>query len=232
VTIIPQKRCSKCGEVKPTSEFARSKIHSDGYYSSCKACKSAYTKAFAAANREHVRAQKRASQAKYAEKHRADGRAYYAANRERVIERTAAYQRAHPEQARAYQRAARVRHRDRYLPKVRERSAAWREQNREKDRAASKRWRDENRDAFRAIQHRRRARLRGSEGSYTAEEWQELKARYNHRCLCCGRQEPEIVLTVDHVVPIALGGANVIANLQPLCLSCNCSKQDTIADYR
>jgi 5-methylcytosine-specific restriction endonuclease McrA len=33
-------------------------------------------------------------------------------------------------------------------------------------------------------------------------------------------------------VPVALGGSSFIANIQPLCRSCNSSKQDRIIDYR
>ena len=43
------------------------------------------------------------------------------------------------------------------------------------------------------------------------------------RCLHCGSSER---LTVDHIVPIKLGGGDNISNLQCLCLSCNCSKRD------
>lgn len=49
------------------------------------------------------------------------------------------------------------------------------------------------------------------------------------KCLGCGRVEK---LTVDHVVPLSLGGNNWPANLQPLCLSCNLKKHTKIIDYR
>jgi hypothetical protein len=55
---------------------------------------------------------------------------------------------------------------------------------------------------------------------------------YNHTCLCCGRQEPEIALTIDHVVPLSKGGAHDISNIQPLCGSCNTSKYNKTIDYR
>jgi len=72
-----------------------------------------------------------------------------------------------------------------------------------------------------SIVHRRRARLRGSSGSWTNAEWETLKRHYNHRCACCGKRKP---LHRDHVIAIADGGSNTIENLQPLCGSCNPSK--------
>ena len=78
----------------------------------------------------------------------------------------------------------------------------------------------------------RRARVRGARGSHTAQEWSALKAFYNYTCLCCGRQEPDIELTLDHVVPLYRGGSNSIDNAQPLCRSCNSSKGTQSTDYR
>src|SRR5438309_11222979 len=33
----------------------------------------------------------------------------------------------------------------------------------------------------------------------TTAEWKAICRYYDHRCLNCGRQEPEIKLTIDHV---------------------------------
>lgn len=78
----------------------------------------------------------------------------------------------------------------------------------------------------------RRAKKKGNGGTHTLKEWNALKERYDYTCLCCKRQEPEIKLTEDHITPLSKGGVNSIDNIQPLCLSCNCSKNDKIIDYR
>ncbi len=42
-----------------------------------------------------------------------------------------------------------------------------------------------------------------------------------------------IKVTADHVIPLALDGPNIIDNVQPLCVSCNCSKGARhTTDYR
>ncbi len=81
----------------------------------------------------------------------------------------------------------------------------------------------------RARNHKRNARIRGNGGTWTAAEFSALCAKYNHRCLCCGKRRK---MTPDHVVPVVKGGRNVIENLQPLCLSCNSSKGARTIDYR
>jgi 5-methylcytosine-specific restriction endonuclease McrA len=80
--------------------------------------------------------------------------------------------------------------------------------------------------------HERRALKLANGGKFTGKEWQALKEFYNFTCLKCGRKEPEIKLTADHVLPLKLGGVNSIDNIQPLCGSCNSSKKDSHIDYR
>lgn len=76
---------------------------------------------------------------------------------------------------------------------------------------------------------RRKARMNLAEGDFTESEWLSLLSKWNRRCLACGSTEN---ITVDHVVPLAVGGTNYIDNLQPLCRSCNCRKKDKTIDYR
>ena len=75
----------------------------------------------------------------------------------------------------------------------------------------------------------RRARLMEAEGSYTAQEFIDLCDKYGNICLACEESKP---LTVDHIIPLSLGGSNTIDNIQPLCRSCNSRKRVTSIDFR
>lgn len=75
---------------------------------------------------------------------------------------------------------------------------------------------------------RRRTLERNCEGSFTPKEWRALLESTGNKCQDCGRQPPEIKLTVDHIVPLVLGGTNYITNIQSLCLSCNSRKGITL----
>ena len=50
--------------------------------------------------------------------------------------------------------------------------------------------------------------------------------RDNYQCQSCGKPENFTQLSIDHIIPLALGGSNDISNLQTLCLSCNRRKKD------
>lgn len=91
--------------------------------------------------------------------------------------------------------------------------------------------RENNRSLYRSYSNKRRVLKNQSNSNFTSQEWELLKARFNYMCLCCKRNEPEISLTVDHIIPISKGGSNEISNIQPLCLSCNCRKHVKTIDY-
>lgn len=58
----------------------------------------------------------------------------------------------------------------------------------------------------------------------------EVLRRDGHTCRYCGRAAPEVRLTVDHVVPVTLGGSDAPENLVTACSPCNSGKSATPPD--
>lgn len=58
----------------------------------------------------------------------------------------------------------------------------------------------------------------------------EVLKRDNHACRYCGAGAPEAKLTIDHVVPVALGGTDSPENLVAACHDCNAGKSSVPAD--
>lgn len=58
----------------------------------------------------------------------------------------------------------------------------------------------------------------------------EVLRRDNHACRYCGASAPEAKLTVDHVVPVTLGGSDEPSNLVTACEPCNSGKSSAPAD--
>ena len=62
---------------------------------------------------------------------------------------------------------------------------------------------------------------------------ESIKKRDNFTCCNCGNsiyKEPNLLLEIDHIIPVAKGGCTVEDNLQTLCWKCNRSKGDKILD--
>lgn len=223
--------CSRCHQPKTWDEFAKNKIAKTGRNTTCKPCLRQYGKA-------HYRANKAEYQAKHKE--------YAKEHSEAARARTRKWRKEHPEYAVVHrERVLNAYHRKRavdpeYAEKVREKSRRWYSNNadvmreRYRNNAAffrskSKQWRLNNPEKYTALMMLMRHRRLDVSGSFTAEEWRQLKERYGNRCLCCGRRRP---LTVDHVIPVVKGGTGDIGNIQPLCFACNMAKFTKTIDYR
>ena len=115
---------------------------------------------------------------------------------------------------------------------LRMKNAIWDKANREKKNERNRRYRKLHPEKNTERHQVRRARILNAGGKFTAAQWKALKEKYEYTCLRCERREPEIKLTPDHVLPLSKGGRNDIENIQPLCISCNASKQAKHIDYR
>jgi HNH endonuclease len=57
----------------------------------------------------------------------------------------------------------------------------------------------------------------------------EILLRDNHTCRYCGATATEAPMTVDHVIPKALGGSDDPSNLVAACRDCNAGKSSSTA---
>lgn len=122
-------------------------------------------------------------------------------------------------------------------PKVKQQNREWRERNPDKVRAYREKWIANNPEKHRKVQRnytannpeavqanvrKRRARLRNSTGSHTAEDIAAILKRQKHQCAECGASvKKRSDRQVDHIMPLKLGGSNNPSNLQILCNTCN-----------
>lgn len=81
------------------------------------------------------------------------------------------------------------------------------------------------------IDSKRKSLKKSNGGYHTFAEWETLKAQYNWTCPACKRSEPDISLTVDHIIPLIKGGSSNIENIQPLCHHCNSKKHTKTIKY-
>lgn len=204
-----EKACTKCGQVKPLSEFVKNRKNKDGLACHCKACKKAY------------RDKHKAEKAEYGRKHRQENkvktakydRKYYRAHKEQIAARMRRW-------AQANRAEIAKKNRIYYQMHKAEVSTHMREYYRENKAACVKRARE------------RDVRVADLPGFWTAEQWNMLCSFFQLICPACG--EPVETFSVDHVIPVTWpNSSNDIANIQPLCLSCNKSKGNrSDADYR
>ena len=225
---IAGKICCKCEEWKVVEEFHRFHLSSDGFKARCKSCANKAVREKRASNPEESRLKAQAYIASRREESNQYQRTWRDKNRDKVRESTRRYQKTHRELLRERYRQARV-------ANIEHHRAIGRRayhNNVEKRRAYNRNYRKSHPEKMRAQVRTRRNRKYQAEGSHTEAQWEELKALYNYTCLRCGQREPTITLTRDHVVPLAQGGSDWISNIQPLCPTCNSSKNNRTIDYR
>ena len=118
------KRCSKCDENKPMSEFSKHKGKKDGLQSQCKKCVSAYHRKYRVANVDRMNA----TSAKWRANNQERIKAYIAANQDKY-------------------KVAQIKWRSNNRDTMAARCAEWRRKNPGLRRAISSRWRARKRNA-------------------------------------------------------------------------------------
>lgn len=76
-----------------------------------------------------------------------------------------------------------------------------------------------------------RKSVAGQRALMTSKLRNEIKERDNYSCQSCGNGtsiEPNLLLEIDHIIPVSKGGITANENLQTLCWKCNRSKGSKI----
>lgn len=240
---MDEKRCTKCGEAKPESEFYIQDRKTGRLFSRCKPCHNALTNADYYANTKARKAKVYEWRARNRERYTAGVKAWCAANPERVkaivrrsFEKTkpqrAAYRKANAERIKAWA----AEYRKRKADSIREYGRAYYRANKSEVDVRVRKCIGKKpglyKQLHKAAKHRRRVRL---EGNGPCEVFADLEIfkRDGWRCGLCGEPvDPSLChpdpmsASLDHVHPIAKGGGHVRANVQCAHLRCNLSKRD------
>jgi len=203
------KTCSACGEHKPPDAFYKDRSRRDGLSYICKECAISRGKAYRLRNAQLIKEKHAVYREANRDALRAAGRRYMRLRRE-----DPGFVRAERENCdKEYHKAYSARHYQENKAEYARRHRAWYEANPGK--AA---------EYF----NRRRSIIRGQRDHFTADEFSELCASVGWRCVCCAKKTK---LHADHIVPLSMGGANTIDNIQPLCKSCNSKMYTNTINY-
>ena len=143
--------------------------------------------------------------------------AYRTANKEKLSVANAAWYASNPAKLKQYV----AKYRAKVPEKVKARANAYYEANSEKINARTSAYKKDNPEKRRVHVENRRARKGGGKLSIGITD--KLLKLQKGKCACCGK--PLVgKYHLDHILPLALGGANEDGNIQLLTARCNTQK--------
>ena len=221
------KTCITCGQNQIFDKFYVKRTLPDGtkqYQSYCKSCAADRQRAY------HLKKKgpphEKLSEEELARRRKERKKRYRSSSEGK--RKAAEYRNRNKAQIDEYNRQ----YRERNQEELRLKSQIYRDQHPERSKEYVQRWKAKNKPTIHISVIRQRAKALNAPGTFTKEDWLLVKARQNFTCLMCKKSEPDIKLTVDHIVPMILGGANSIENIQGLCRPCNSKKHLQILDLR
>ena len=119
--------------------------------------------------------------------------------------------------------------------KIYKKQRIWNEKNRDKIKEWGSRWAKANPEIRAITWQRRRLKEIQLGGDMTKKEWSDIKEKQNYQCKMCHKKEPEIRLTMDHIIPVSKWAEWIkdkkvdyqcgdSKNIQGLCRKCNAKK--------
>lgn len=236
---VATQTCNACRVEKNLSEFNRSTASKTGRMRTCRVCANERSREWQRMNSE--RAKQNLSQWRAANPDKRQSQinrallALYALDPGLLARRARERRAANPDKYRAISKRWRKANRESDIARTR----SWREKNRtlviryrreylranmEAALARGVAWRKKNPDAVRRYGANRRARKKAGGGRLSPGISNRLFALQRGRCACgCGERLGSDY-HLDHVIPLARGGANVDSNMQLLRKACNLRK--------
>ena len=219
-----QKKCTKCGEIKPIEGFAVDSWNKSGRALSCKKCKNARNKKYQEENRDKIAAYKK----KYYEENRAKELArvkkYYAENRDEVAAYKKKYDAENRDKLAAYKKKHYEENRDKFSARYKKHY----EESRDKYLARVKKYRQKFPEKKAALDAKRRSAKLERIPSWSNEA--DLKAikKIYARCKRINKLTG-VEHQVDHVIPLQgenISGLHHSTNLAIIPAALNASKNN------
>ena len=211
------KCCTQCGIEQSLEAFCVRHRSHDGLNSECRSCANARYAVYRREHAQELKVKKAAYNRLYQPRHNALQRG----RRQNNIE----VERLHE---RERMRRWRMNHSDEYRGKAREYMRQWRSipENAKKHLACVQRWQKANPESARDINLRHQAKRRAQKvgASIGIINRKHIYRRDAGRCHLCQRKVNFENFVLDHLVPLALGGAHTEWNLAVACPRCNSRK--------
>ena len=202
------KRCTKCGENKPsTNEYFSYTNKSKGKLKTwCKVCDKEYQKEYRENNKDTIKEK---------------NKVYRENNKDKIRE----YKKEYRENNKDKIREGRKVHYENNKDKVREGRKVYYENNKDTILEKNKVYYENNKDKVREWSKRYQHKKRGNGGSYTKAQWLDALEYFDYKCAYTGECIKHSC-DIEHIVPISKGGTSYIWNLVPSTKSANCSKHN------
>ena len=177
---------------------------------------------------------------------------YYEENKEEILKHQKEYYEENKEERKEYWR----KHYKENEEEIKEKNKQYREKNKEKIKENNKQFYEMNKDYFKQygkqyyeenkneilkkrkeyyknniniffnVNNRRRQLEENQGEGITKEQWLEMMEFFEWKCAYSGEYLKRGVRSIDHIIPLSLGGEHEIWNLVPMLINYNCSKQD------
>lgn len=203
---IPQKRCSKCRELKPATNeyFTIDKSRRDGFSYICKRCTAIKSK-------------------QYDDTHRPQRRDYqhkwYQENKEKKLQQSKDYYYA----TLPYQRQRKKHYYAVNRVRISIVGRVYRDKNADSVKARNKKYIENNPQKRTQYNETRRAKVKNAKGKFTAADVQLQLKTQKGKCWWCGKKIKD-KYHVDHRIALDKQGSNDATNIVISCPACNLSK--------